>query len=295
MVAWAETEGFVQNGDVKLHYYAAGPEDGEPVLLLHGFPQFSYEWRYHLPKLAAQGYRVVAPDLRGYHLSDKPEAVEAYRMQNLILDLKAFFDTFGWQSANVVAHDWGGAVAWPLSIYYPQLVRRLVVLDIPHPLAFRSSMLTIEQIRNSWYIWFFQAAEVPERIMSQLLPEFFEYMMFSAVRPGTYTEEDKQQYLELFSQPGQLAAAINYYRANTTHATMYPTRPSKLPPLQMPVLLIHGQNDFAFTSLAWQETAQYCKGYYRSVELEGMSHWVVEEAPEETLRLIMEHLKIEAS
>ncbi len=295
MPEWAQEEGFVQNGEIRLHYMASGPTDGEPILLLHGFPQFSYEWRHHLPALAAQGYRVVAPDLRGYNLSDRPAGVEAYRMKNLVNDIGAFYKAFDWQSANIVAHDWGGAISWLFVIFYPQLVRRFVVLDIPHPNAFRTALQSMQQIQNSWYIWFFQAPEVPERVIKQNLEAFFNFIMFESVRPGTFSQEDKQQYLQLFSQPGQLEAAINYYRANTTQASVYSETSTTFPLLKMPVLLIYGENDFAFDKLSWAETAQYCVGPYHSVELPGISHWAVEEAPQETLRLIEEHLKMEVS
>ena len=293
MAEWAQEEGYVQNGDIKLHYVAAGPPEGEPVLLMHGFPQFSYLWRYHLPALAAQGYRVIAPDLRGYHLSDRPKGVEAYRMQHLVKDIGAFYKTFGWKSANIVAHDWGGAISWLFCIFYPDLVKRFVAIDIPHPSAFRTALQTMPQIQKSWYIWFFQPPEIPERVIGQNLEAFFNFMMFENARPGTFSDEDKRRYLDLFAQPGQLEAALNFYRASTNQANVYSEGSTNFQPLKMPVLLIHGQNDIGFDPLAFAETAKYCAGYYRAVELPGISHWAVEEAPEEILKLILEHLKHE--
>ncbi len=291
MPEWAAEEGYVQNGEVRLHYYAAGPAEGEPVLLLHGFPQFSYEWRYHLPRLAAEGYRVIAPDLRGYNLSDHPLEVQAYGMQKLMSDITAFYREFGWQAANLVAHDWGGAVAWPFAIFNPQLVRRFVVIDMPHPTAFRMVMQTPVQIQRSFYIWFFQTLDIPERVYGQNPDAFLRHIMYGTAKPGTFSDEDYAIYLEHFSRPGQLGAMMNYYRANMNPAVLFSENPPQLPPLQIPVTLIYGQRDVAFAPSVWAETAKYCVGPYRAVELPGVGHWAVEEAPAETLELILEQLK----
>ncbi|MDB5079087.1 MAG: hypothetical protein JWP00_1011 [Chloroflexi bacterium] len=289
---WCEEEGYVQNGAVKLHYVAAGPVEGEPVLLLHGFPQSSYLWRRHLPALAAKGYRVVAPDLRGYNLSDRPAKPEAYRMLNLVGDIGAIYKQLGWQSANLVAHDWGGAIGWLFATFYPQQVKRFVAIDIPHPTAFREALQQPAQMRNSWYIWLFQAAGVAERVIGQNLEEFFNYIMLDQPRAGTYTEADRQEYLRMLAQPGQLEAAFNYYRVNTGPANVYSETASAFPPLKMPVMLVYGSRDFAFIPQVWEDTAKFCQGYFRKVELEGFGHWVLEEAPQETLELICSHLTV---
>ncbi len=289
---WFEEEGYVQSGEVRLHYVAAGPTTGEPVLLLHGFPQSSYLWRRHLPALARQGYRVVAPDLRGYNLSDRPSSPEAYRMLNLVNDINAFYNHFGWESANVVAHDWGGAISWLFATFYSQKVRRFVVIDIPHPTAFRETLQRPQQMERSWYIWLFQAAGVAERIIDQNLEEFMDYIMFDQPRPGTFSKADRQEYLRMLSQPGQLEAAFNYYRVNTSPGSIYSESSTEFKPLKMPVLLFYGEKDFAFIPQAWEETARFCRGYFKRVELPGCSHWVLEEAPQETLGLILAHLQV---
>jgi pimeloyl-ACP methyl ester carboxylesterase len=289
---WFEEEGFIQSGDIKLHFVASGPVEGEPVLLLHGFPQSSYLWRRHLPALARQGYRVVAPDLRGYNLSDRPSAPEAYRMLNLVNDINAIYNHFGWESANLVAHDWGGAISWLFATFYSKKVKRFVVIDIPHPTAFRDSLQRPRQMQRSWYIWLFQAEGVAERVIGQNLEEFMDYIMFRQPRPGTFSEEDRQEYLRMLAQPGQLAAAFNYYRLNSSPASVYSERTTEFRPLQMPVLLFYGGNDFAFVPEAWEETARFCQGYFKKVEVPGYTHWVLEEAPQETLALIQDHLQV---
>lgn len=289
---WFEEAGFVQNGKIKLHYVAAGPVEGEPVLLLHGFPQSSYLWRRHLPALAGQGYRVVAPDLRGYNLSDRPQAPEAYSMRNLVGDLNTVYAHFGWTSANLVAHDWGGAISWLFATFYGHKIRRFVVVDIPHPTAFREALQRPRQMQRSWYIWLFQAAGVAERVIGQNLEEFVNYIMFDQPRPGTFSEDDRREYLQMLAQPGQLEAAFNYYRVNTAPANVYSETATEFAPLRMPVLLFYGGNDFAFVPEAWDATAQFCQGYFKKVELPGFSHWILEEAPQETLTLISEHLRV---
>jgi epoxide hydrolase 4 len=287
---WAQEEGFVQNGDIRLHYYASGPADGEPVLLYHGFPQFSYLWRYHLPKLAEAGYRVVAPDLRGYGQSDNPEGVENYRMQELVGDIGAVYKHFGWRSANIVAHDWGGAVSWLFVTFYPQMVKRFVAVDIPHPTAFRAGLQTFDQIKSSWYIWFFMFEGYAEKVLKRNIGTFLNYIMLDDARAGTYSDADKEAYIEAFSRPGRLEAALNYYRANTTPANVYSDSSTDFPSIEPPTLLIYGSEDFAFAPVVWEQTANYCRNF-RKEAIAGGSHWVLEEAPDQTLQLILGHLR----
>jgi pimeloyl-ACP methyl ester carboxylesterase len=286
-------EGKISSGDIKLYYRAEGPLDGEPVLLLHGFPQFSYEWRYALKALGEAGYRAVAPDLRGYGQSDRPEGIEAYRMQNLIGDVGAFYKAFGWSSANLVVHDWGGAIGWLFATYQPKLVKKFVAIDIAHPAAFRKAQLEdVGQLQKSWYIWFFQAPEVPERVFGgENIDRFMNWIFQLDLGRKIFTPEDVASYREMLLQPGQLTAAINYYRANSTPQNLLSAAPVKTPLVQAPTLLIYGTEDWAFSQKAWDECAQYCGGSFRAVALEGVSHWAVEEAPEKVNQLLLEHLQ----
>ena len=146
-----------------------------------------------------------------------------------------------------------------------------------------------------WYIWLFQAAGVAEKVIGQNLEEFMNYIMFDQPCPGTFNEADRQEYLGMLSQPGQLEAAFNYYRVNSSPASVYSESSSEFAPLKMPVLLVFGENDFAFIPQAWEETTRLCQGYFKKVELPGYSHWVLEEAPQETLELIAAHLQVPLS
>ncbi len=296
-------EGFVSNGEIKLHYVADGPADGEPVLLLHGFPQFSYEWRHQMKALAEAGYRAVAPDLRGYNLSDKPEAVEAYTLQTMAGDIAAFYKTFGWSSANLVVHDWGGGLGWYFAIAMPKMVKKLVAIDIPHPAAFRSAMHQgVQQLQRSWYMWFFQSPGVAEaRFGGENIDRLIEWAFQKGGEANTiswnsgkevFSAEDLARYKEMLSQPGQLTAALNWYRANVRPGDMFVSRPQvQLPPISLPVMLIYGTLDHAFADSVWEDTAKYCNGPFKLVPLEGVGHWSPEEAPQEVNRLILEHLK----
>jgi pimeloyl-ACP methyl ester carboxylesterase len=294
-------EGIVSNGKIKLHYLAAGPMDGEPVLLLHGFPQFSYMWRHQLKILSEAGYRAVAPDLRGYNLSSRPSTLEAYKMKYLSGDVAAILTQFGWAKVNLVGHDWGGAIAWSFSLYNPARVKRLVAISAPHPGAFRVSFQEPDQLKRSWYIAFFQLPILPEFLGSAFPDQFVELFFSTAARKAAFNEEDRRIYREMLSSPGQLEAAINYYRANSNPFND-PLNPAFNPPpgaedkgmdVNMPVALLYGTQDPFFSGTAWQQTGRYCKGYFKAFEMQATGHWIPEEAPLTTNRLILEHLKVE--
>ncbi len=201
----------VVNG-VRLHYVESG--NGPLVLLLHGFPEFWYSWREQIPALAAAGYHVVAPDMRGYNASEKPHGVDAYRTDELVADVTGLIDHFGEENAHVVGHDWGGAVAWQVGIERPERVDKLAVLNAPHPVRFREVLRTPSQLKRSWYMFFFQLPWLPERFLSARGYESIENIFRdSAKNPEAFDEEDVRRYVEAAAQPGALTGSINYYRA----------------------------------------------------------------------------------
>ncbi len=151
---------FASVNGIRLHYVEAGT--GPLVILLHGFPEFWYSWRHQLTALSEAGFRVVAPDQRGYNESDKPAGVSAYRIENLTADIAALVRHLGEPSAHIVGHDWGGVVAWHLPLHHPGLVRRLVILNAPHPALFVQALSRPAQLLRSWYIFFFQLPWLPE-------------------------------------------------------------------------------------------------------------------------------------
>src|SRR5258708_6359701 len=218
----------VVNG-VSLHMAQAGPADGPLVVLLHGFPEFWFEWRDYFEPLAQAGFRVVAPDQRGYNLSSKPQGAAAYRLDLLADDIFALADALGRKTFRVVGHDWGSAVAWWMATRRPERLDRLVTIDAPHPAVWLSAMgEDAEQRRKSWYV---QALRIP------WLPEFLIRLggysglakaLTSAARKDAFTPAILAQYKTAWQQPGALTAMINWYRAAAASDLVMPA-PKSLP------------------------------------------------------------------
>lgn len=273
---WTHHEAVVNN--VRLHWVEAG--QGPPVLLLHGFPEFWWEWRHQLPALAEMGFRAVAPDLRGYNLSEKPEGVEAYRIEKLVDDVRGLIRHLGVERAHVVAHDWGGLVAWWLAMVAPEQIDRLVVINAPHPQAFRRELVTPDQMMRSWYATAFQVPFLPEAAFRlndfALLERVFRA---SSVRPGAFTDEDIRRYREAAARPGAITAMINYYRA----AARYPGPPPRT--ITTPTLLIWGEEDQALSIRLTEGLDEWVPGI-RVERIPGVSHWVPAEAPDRVNELL---------
>lgn len=252
---------------------AAGPEDGTPVLLLHGFPQFSIQWRHQLSALGAAGYRAIAPDQRGYSPGVRPPEVADYARPHLVADVLRVTDALGWDRFHLVGHDWGAAVAWSTAIDAPTRVRSVVAVSIPHPGAYgRALREDPEQAHKSGYIQLFrQAPPVPE---NTLLAEFNRFGM-----PEARVDDYRHRFA---TEPGLLTAALNWYRAMT-----FGDPPG---PCQIPTMLIASDCDIAVAMSGVHDTANWVTGPYRLEILEGVGHFVPEEAAEETSRLLLEHL-----
>ena len=181
-------EGYAEVGDVRLHYVEAG--DGPLIVLLHGFPEFWYGWRLQIAPLAAAGFRVVAPDLRGYNLSSKPDGVGAYGADKLAADVRGLIQERGAESALVVGHDWGGTAAWTLAMNHPEVVDRLAILNAAHPRKLNEGLRHPSQLRRSWYFFYFQLPELPEHHVQADDWEFFQDFLRDAQPP--YTPEEMQ-------------------------------------------------------------------------------------------------------
>jgi pimeloyl-ACP methyl ester carboxylesterase len=274
----------VVNG-VRLHYVEAG--DGPPVLLLHGFPQFWYCWRHQIPALAAAGFRALAPDLRGYNLSERPPAVGDYRIEKLVDDVAGLIRHAGRERAIIIGHDWGGAVAWAVAMRCPELVKRLVVINAPHPAAFTRELRTAVQLRRSWYIFFFQLPWLPESLVRRGnfagLEQTFRH---DPVRPGTFTEEDIRLYKEALARPGALTAMLNWYRALGRRGL----RSKDVRPVTAPTLLVWGERD-RYLGPRLSEGIEQWVPNLRVERLPDASHWVPEEWPQRVNRLLIEFLQ----
>lgn len=266
----------VETNGVRLHAVAAGPADGPLLVLLHGFPEFWYGWRAQIPALAAAGFRVVAPDQRGYNLSDKPESIGAYVVDELAGDVAGLIGVFGRDRAFVAGHDWGANVAWRLAMMHPERVERLAILNVPHPRAFLRALRTRpEQWRRSWYIAFFQLPRLPEALLRR---DDFRPLCTSMVRSGpsgTFRTEDLERYREAWAQPGALRAMIDWYRApRRQRGGSFPA--TRITP---PTLVLWGERDaFLVPELApW--SVEWCDDG-RLLVVENASHWVQHETPE---------------
>lgn len=153
---------FISTDGVKLHYVSQG--EGKLMLMLHGFPEFWYSWRHQITEFASD-YRTVAPDLRGYNDSDKPQGVAAYSISKLIEDVRGVIRGLGYEECILIGHDWGGAIAWNFAYAYPELVEKLIVLNVPHPAKFAAGIQTPQQLLKSWYIFAFQLPWLPELVL----------------------------------------------------------------------------------------------------------------------------------
>jgi pimeloyl-ACP methyl ester carboxylesterase len=275
---------------VRLHYVCAGPDDGPLVLFLHGFPEFWYSWRHQLPALAAAGYRAVAPDLRGYALSDKPDGLEAYTGEALVDDVAGLLAAEGAARATVIGHDWGGVVAWLTALRRPDLVDRLVILNAPHPASFLTALRSPVQMLRSSYMAFFQLPVVPEALLAAQRGALVRWTLRAASAPGAFTDADLERYADAFAERGALTGPLNYYRAMGRRLPQRARSGRQSRVVAAPTLVLWGAEDPVLpTSLAdpGRSLVPDCR-----VELvEGAGHFVHADAPARVNTLLLEFLR----
>jgi len=272
--------GYASVNGIRLHYAESGSGDNL-VILLHGFPEFWYSWRKQLEALSGS-FHAIAPDLRGYNLSDKPPRVEDYKIDKIVVDVIGLIDHFGAKQAAIVGHDWGAGVAWALAQKHPERVSRLAVLQVPLQAVFRAN-LTFKQFLRSWYMFFFQIPRLPEWLISlqnfRAIEDTFTKKIF---RKNTFTPEDVERYKEAARQPGALTGAVNYYRANVFDRLFPRKREGSVNPshhrVRVPTLFIFGEEDFAIIPASVRGLNEYIDAYYREVRIPDSGHWVQNEA-----------------
>ena len=278
----------IRVGDVRLSVVERG--EGDPVVLLHGFPELAFSWRHQLPALANAGHHAIAPDLRGYGDSDRPEGVDAYALTALAGDIAGLIAELGYDSAHVVGHDWGGSIAWALAERRPELVRSLSILNSPHPVASAEARKVPEQQRKSWYMLLFQFAGIAEAWLSADDFANLRAFVFDTAAPGTFTAEDREHYVAALRRDGALTAALNYYRANIPPASWL-RPPPDLPPIEVPTLIIWAEADVNMSEVLLQRSMTKVAGPLRVERLPGVSHWVQQEAPGEVNRVLGDFLR----
>lgn len=260
---------------ITLHIREMG--HGPLVLLLHGFPDCSYTWRHQLPPLAAAGFHAVAPDLRGYDGSSRPRGVSAYSTSVLAADIAGLVTALGAERADVVGHDWGGGVAWTFAMLHPDRLRRLAILNAPHPVTFRRHLRSLQQARRSWYIFAFQLPVMPERGLARNdFASLRKVFRTASVRPGAFSEEDIERHVDAVRPEGALTAAINYYRAAFRDAGRGDQRARHI---GAPVLVLWGDRDrFLGTELAEPGSEWVPNVEVRHSPEAG--HWIQHDVPE---------------
>ena len=291
--------------DVDLHYVTVDPDpdavdhptgDAPLVVLLHGFPEFWYAWRHQLDALADAGYRVVAPDLRGYNRSAKPRGVDSYAPEKLVGDVRGLIEHLGYAQADIVGHDWGGAIAWETAMRDPDLVRRLVVLNAPHTKAYRQLIKrSPEQLLKSWYVFLFQVPWLPERLVMADDYRVVDEMLTETAAPGAFSERDVQRYKDAMARSGDLSGPINYYRAIVRTSvrdeilSLLPDAVERNGHVDVPTLVIWGEQDQALSVKLLDGLDEFVSDL-RIERLPDASHWVQADAPEKVNDRLLEFL-----
>jgi len=259
----------------------SGPDDGTPVLLLHGFPQTSRCWAAQLDLLGQTGYRAVAFDQRGYSPGARPDDVGAYKPAALVADVLAVADACGFEQFDLVGHDFGGMVAWMVAGHHPERVRTLTVASTPHPAAFKASYQgSSDQNERSGYMRSFRAADRGD-MEAQLLADDAAGLrsVYAGLAPDAIDE-----YVTVLSQPGALVAAVDWYRSMSGSAS------AATPPASMPTLYAWSDQDPSLGRDAAEATAALVRGPYRFEVLEGVGHWIPELASQRFTPMLLEHL-----
>jgi pimeloyl-ACP methyl ester carboxylesterase len=265
----------ITTGDVTLAVRDEG--EGLPVLLLHGFPDSSAVWRKQIPALVGSGFRTIAPDLRGFGESDRPEEVDAYRLTEIMRDVVAVLDALEVERAHVVGHDFGAALAWVVAALQPERIDRLVVMSVGHP----GTRRTLEQREKSWYQLLFQFTGVAEELLTR--------DDWKLMREWVRGDGDVDRYLADLSRPGALTAGLNWYRANLAPERELEQRPP-LPAVAAPTLGIWSSGDNYLVESRLVESAEHVTGPWRYERIEGASHWLQLDEPGRTNALLLEFL-----
>jgi pimeloyl-ACP methyl ester carboxylesterase len=292
---------------VRLHYARAG--SGPLIVFLHGFPEFWYEWKHQIPEFSTD-HTVVAPDMRGYNLSAKPDGLAAYQIPVLVEDVRALaahlLEGTGGTKFTLVAHDWGGAVAWVFAAMHPEMLDRLVIVNAPHPTVFgRLLRDDAAQQKASQYMLMFRTPEAEATLSANGYQLLTSMVLGAGLKDGTVTEQDRGEYVAAWSKPGALTGGLNYYRASQigppppAAADAGPTDPpsssgatlASMPPLmiRVPTLVIWGEQDTALLTGNLDGLDQYVPALTVKRIPDG-THWVVREKSAEVNRLIREYL-----
>ncbi|MEH2322179.1 MAG: alpha/beta hydrolase [Nostoc sp.] len=275
---------YITTNGVKLHYVTQG--EGPLMLMLHGFPEFWYSWRHQIPEFA-QDFKVVALDLRGYNDSDKPNEQSAYVMDEFIRDIQGVIKGLGYQKCVLVGHDWGGAIAWNFAYNHPEMLEQLIILNLPHPAKFAQGLRTPQQLLRSNYIFLFQLPWIPELLLQSSDYQAIETAFTAtAVNKSAFTKTDIDAYKNAAAKRGALTAMLNYYRNIFQQRMLNPSWGV----LEVPTLMIWGENDTALGKELTYDTAAYVRDFQIKY-IPNCGHWVQQEQPELVNQYMREFLR----
>ena len=262
-------------GDFSFDALIAGPSSGEPIMLLHGFPNTNYQWREQIVALAEAGFSVIAPNQRGYSSGARPTGIESYTSEKLVEDVRQIADALHWESFHLAGHDWGAFIAWEFAGKYPDRLRTLIPISVPHPEAFAIALADPNgiQAEMSSYVEFFQQTESTSTFLADnasLLKSIYESAGLSA--------EEMEGYLQILGKPEALDAALNWYRANNFSPPLdqATNRRSRTPDIETPTMYIWSTEDTALGRQGAELTSRFVSGEYRYEVFEGVNHWITE-------------------
>ncbi|MGQ0630102.1 MAG: alpha/beta fold hydrolase [Sporichthyaceae bacterium] len=274
------TELTVTHDGLHFEVHEAGPAGGEPILLLHGFPQSASSWDALIPLLTAAGYRTLAMQQRGYSPGARPRGRAAYTVDKLTADAVAVIDALAGGRAHVVGHDWGAAVAWALAGRYPDQVASLTAVSVPHPKAFLSAVVGSRQVLHSWYMLAFQLPGAPERLLHHSFEKFL-------MGYGGHSAEGARRDRAAFAASSDLTGPLNWYRA-LPFANPWTAVPADI---AAPTLFVWSDGDAFLTRQAADRCARYVSGPFTFEVLTGVSHWIPDEAPEALAEALLAHCR----
>jgi len=288
---------YAEVNGIRLHYVSVG--QGKLIMFVHGFPEFWYEWERQLVEFG-RDYQAVAPDMRGFNLSSKPAEIDKYQVNDLIEDLRALADHLGHKKFTLVAHDWGGAVAWTAAMRHPEMLEKLIIINSPHPAVFARELLNNpDQQKASQYMLMLRSAEV-ERVLSE---NNFAALMDVLVQFGSkweMSEERRSKYIEAWSQPGALTGSLNYYRASPLYPPVSKNDeeliksilnlPKEMFEVKVPTLVIWGEQDQALLTGNLEGLEEYIEDLTVKRIPDG-THWVIHEQPKLVNSLIRDFIK----
>lgn len=269
---------------IRLHVVQSGSRYGSLVILLHGFPEFWYGWRRQIQPLTDAGLRVWVPDQRGYNLSDKPLGIAAYRFDELVNDVLGLIDAAGVDQCYLAGHDWGAAVAWMVAMRYPDRLRKLAILNVPHPFVMMHTLMSsLMQLRQSWYMFFFQIPYLVEAILRNNDFEPLVRALLTTNKPASINQQDLDKYRQAWWRKDAITSMLNWYRA----ALQLPPSFGDDVRIRVPTLMLWGVQDAALGRDMAQPSLDLCDEG-KLVFFENASHWVQQDASDAVNKHLVE-------